>query len=153
VNCKTIQANLSAYIDRELGHNEFYEVRAHLVSCRECQIEEQDLRCLKSLLSAIPSPDPSADFEDRLIGSIRQPNARSASRLPFQLRAAAVFACVALLSAFFTLKLKNAPRVSVETAKAAPNFAAEVRQDQVYEADATEPYFGAPMLTSAEYGR
>ena len=153
MNCKAVQSNLSAYLDRELGHDEFYEVRAHLVACSECQMEEQDLRCLKSLLSEMPSPEPSVDFESRLIGSLRQPAARKVSRLPFQLWAAAVFACLALLSAFFTLKLKYGAQVAVASAKPAPSFAAEVRQDQVYEADASDPHFGAPMLTTAEYGR
>jgi len=151
VNCKAVQTNLSAFIDRELGNAEYFEIRAHLVSCRDCQVEEQDLRCLKSLLSAMPSPDPSHDFESRLIGSIRQPAGARVSRIPFQLRAAAVFTCIAVGSALVTVRFANGSKTVETAAKTTPNFAAEVRQDQVYEADATEP-FGPPLLTSAEYG-
>jgi anti-sigma factor RsiW len=70
MNCKSVQTYLSAYLDGELAGPESLQVREHLGCCRECQTEEHQLRSLKSLLRSLPSFQPSAGFEDRLVATV-----------------------------------------------------------------------------------
>ena len=53
MNCNRVQTMLSAFIDRELDHDEKQELRAHLCSCKECNDEYQELLQLKSCFTNI----------------------------------------------------------------------------------------------------
>src|SRR5690349_14585766 len=67
MNCKTAQSLLSAYVDEELTGREMLQMREHLNDCPECAEEHTCVEALKRLLGASPVPEPSADFEDRLV--------------------------------------------------------------------------------------
>ena len=53
---------LSAYIDGELPSAEAQQLEAHLASCAECRRELDELRQLRTLLRALPSPRPPRSF-------------------------------------------------------------------------------------------
>jgi anti-sigma factor RsiW len=154
VNCKFVRESLSAYIDRELPSADFYAVRAHLSECFECHSEEQELRSLKNLLSAGAVPEPSSDFEERLLRSIHiapLPARRDYTRTAGPVL---VFASVAAASMFAVLHFISPPSANESgPVYIARDMASDVRRDQVYEAAASDPLFGAPMVTAADYGR
>jgi anti-sigma factor RsiW len=154
VNCRFVQERLSAFIDRELSNADHYLVRAHLASCDGCKAEETDLRHLKNLLTSVAVPEPSSDFEQRLVDSIHR-NASPARFSPIRFAGPAlVFASIAAIS--MVAALRFAPITQADASQpvhASQTLASDVRRDQVYEATASDPLFGAPMVTAVDYGR
>ncbi|MGH2514277.1 MAG: anti-sigma factor family protein, partial [Ktedonobacterales bacterium] len=53
---------LSTYLDGELSDAERKQVEAHLVTCAECQRELAELRQVRKLLRALPTPDLPRSF-------------------------------------------------------------------------------------------
>lgn len=109
MNCKSVQAYLSAYLDGELSGHESIVVRDHLGRCPDCRAEEQQLRSLKHLLQGLPTYQPSPDFEDRLVSRVR--GADSVRRYRFQIdwRLAGGFAMASALAAFAVFKSGASP--------------------------------------------
>src|SRR5579871_6455049 len=70
MNCKNVQALLSAYLDEELSGREMLDIRQHLGDCESCSEELTCVRGVKDLLGRTPVPDPTADFEERLVASV-----------------------------------------------------------------------------------
>ena len=81
MNCKSTVEMLSAYLDRELAPQERDAVRSHLAQCDRCRIEERDLRSLKGLLLGVRAPEPTEDFERRLMSRLHQEAARPQPRV------------------------------------------------------------------------
>src|SRR3569832_1017742 len=105
MNCKNVQASLSAYLDRELPCEEIQAIREHLYDCERCQEEESSLNALKQLLRGAPTVEPPAEFEDRLIANVF--GAKEEGHLPAKISyllvsgvaAAAMLATLCVLSA------------------------------------------------------
>lgn len=152
MNCKAVQACLSAFIDREVDVNEMRCIRAHLADCECCRREESDLRCLKSLLSGAPCFEPPADLESRLMSGIRRPAQRTGNRAVGRLGQFALVASVAAAVMLVGLRLFGGREESIRSVSDLPDITADVRRDQVYEAASTEPLYGAPVIT-ADDGR
>lgn len=72
MNCKAIEAKLSAFVDGELTGVEMLEIRRHLACCKPCCEEERELRALKSILTLAPAIEPSAEFEAKLADRLRE---------------------------------------------------------------------------------
>jgi len=70
MNCKQVLLILDSYVDQELQPREMAIVREHLCECRECRMEERESRALKALLGHSDAPEPSVDFEDRLVAHV-----------------------------------------------------------------------------------
>lgn len=70
MNCKNAQSLLSAYIDEELSGREMLDLRAHLSDCTECSEELRCVEAVRQVLGGTPVPEPSPDFEDRLVSSV-----------------------------------------------------------------------------------
>lgn len=70
MNCKQVQSLLNAYLDREMTGRETLAIRRHLEECRECRVQADELSQVKSVLGALPNPEPSTDFEARLLSAI-----------------------------------------------------------------------------------
>lgn len=70
MNCKSVQSQLSSYLDRELSNDEMYAIRAHLSECDGCRREEHELQTLKSLLGGMNAPEPPVGFDDRILRTI-----------------------------------------------------------------------------------
>jgi anti-sigma factor RsiW len=104
MNCKTAQSSLSAFVDEELTGREMLEMREHLGACPECAEELTCVEALKRLLGAAPVPEPSADFEDRLVSRVL--SATYAPGEPKKLSILAV-AAIAAASMLGTMLLLN----------------------------------------------
>lgn len=159
MNCKSVQSRLSAFLDRELPQTEFQEIRTHLHDCEVCAQEAQQLRCLKSLLSAHTVPEPSSDFMERLQAAVRaeqgtMPARQIAIRQVWFTRFNVVtLAGVAACSMFVTFTvITNLHRPTSKPTKMgtklSQDVAFDVRYDQVYAAglDATS---GVPLISAA----
>jgi anti-sigma factor RsiW len=78
------RAVLSALVDGELDHEARDQVHAHLAHCAECRDAVDAERRVKSLLSGMPEPAPSASLEAGLLALAEPAAARGedASRRP-----------------------------------------------------------------------
>jgi anti-sigma factor RsiW len=154
VTCRTVQANLSAFIDREVPPAQLQQIRAHLAVCDYCRQEETDLRCLKALLNDVATPDPSPDFEARLMVGIHQPYRPSRPNYYVTIGGPILmFASVAAASMFVALQFaSNAPPTQT-VASIGRDVTSDVQRDQIYEAAANDPLYGAPLVTTADYAR
>ncbi len=78
------RAVLSALVDGELDHEARDQVHAHLAHCAECRDAVDAERRVKSLLSGMPAPTPSASLEAGLLAMAESAGARGedTARLP-----------------------------------------------------------------------
>ena len=147
MNCKAVQANLSAYIDRELGGREMLAIRDHLGECAVCRREESEVRQLKALLGSWKSREPSVFLEERLLDAVRRD--AMPSRAPAYRRLPWAFAMVAGVAMVATLV---ALRVSRTPTSAPQDITFEVQRDQIYSA-ANDPTTGGYLVPTANYGQ
>ncbi|MBE1611787.1 zf-HC2 domain-containing protein [Actinopolymorpha pittospori] len=61
------RASLSALVDGELDHESRDEILAHLAHCDDCRAQVDAERRVKSLLSGMPDPAPSASLQAGLL--------------------------------------------------------------------------------------
>ncbi|QYK52183.1 MAG: zf-HC2 domain-containing protein [Fimbriimonadaceae bacterium] len=61
---------LSAYIDREMTGEEAYLMREHISQCASCELEFEELRRVKHILSTLPSVEPSDDLLDQVKATV-----------------------------------------------------------------------------------
>ena len=60
MSCKTIQSQLSAYLDGEMSGHEMQSVRSHIHRCQVCQRELDGLKSVQMILRGLPAgPEPS----------------------------------------------------------------------------------------------
>ncbi|HWD39722.1 MAG TPA: anti-sigma factor [Fimbriimonas sp.] len=149
-----MRSGLSAFIDREVGPAELCQIRAHLVDCEACRKEEQDLRCLKSLLAGVPAPEPTVGLEERILANIHSAPKLRKGPWAYQVGQLALVLSAAAVTMVVTLQLitlhTDAPRVTTPTRH---DMTSDIRIDQVREADSLDPLYGAPMITAVDYGR
>lgn len=155
MNCRTVQNNLSAYLDRELSGEEMLAMRAHVCECRACQEEEQAMRALKALLSGLPTPPAASDLEERLIATVHRAE-RQVHHQRLWTGSAVVFAVMSASAMFGILSLIGSGSPSQREARsrdrAEAMISAEIRRDQAHVAVA-DPYGGNLEVTEATYGR
>ena len=155
MNCKSVQDQLSAYLDRELPACEMFAIRAHLHDCNRCREEEESFRNLKRLLASSPTPEPSDDFADRLSASVLAHRRLEPASGPVYVRSAIfTFAGVAACSMLVTYIVLSQVRPAVgptemplSAASTGQDVAFEVQRDELYSAglDLTN---GVPVLSS-----
>ncbi len=63
---KHVIDRLSPYLDGALGAADLEQVEAHLEACVSCRRAYQELQTLQGLVRALPDPEPSPGFTDRL---------------------------------------------------------------------------------------
>lgn len=162
MNCKTVQNQLSAYLDRELSGNELLIIRRHLSECQACREEEEALRTLKHFLIQTPAPEPPADLADRLCAAVLAADRKEvraevpSRRLRFRTSLftfAGVAAC-SMVVTFVTLHGMTPPQpelkgVTTADALKTNDLVLDVQRDAVYAAglDAT---YGAPVISSVD---
>jgi anti-sigma factor RsiW len=152
MSCRATEANLSAYADHELSGDEMLEVRAHLAQCEACREDLESLVLLKRVLGNLEVPEPSPDFELRLLENVAAP---APARFGFTFRrSGAVFAGVAACSMFATLMALQFlaspdPEMERVTRVEEDKIHLEVQRDQFY--FVSDPTSGAPVLTSSSY--
>lgn len=71
MRCSRVKAQLTRYIDSELGEARARELAAHISSCEACSVEEASLRATLGLLTEWPEAEPRLGFNALLerIGS------------------------------------------------------------------------------------
>jgi anti-sigma factor RsiW len=66
----TLEDELTAYVDGELGAAEASRVRAHLAGCAHCRATEALLRRAVDSLSALPAFEPSLGLRRSVLGQL-----------------------------------------------------------------------------------
>jgi len=77
MNCRSIEAKLSAFIDQELGGQDMLIIKQHLNACPKCQKEFDSLKVLKGALRGLKTQSPNPEFETRLFVAISKEANRS----------------------------------------------------------------------------
>jgi len=150
MNCRYVLSRLSAYIDGELAGSEMLAIRAHVARCRDCGLEEAEIRAFKRALGSLPSVVPSEGFEERLLRAVRTSEMQTPA---FRgLRFAPYFAVVAL-SVVLIGVIALRPRPSSHSRPAstvAQSF--ELSRDQAYVAG-TDPLGVGPVAIPVSYAQ
>lgn len=66
MDCKTVKSLLSEFVDERLGAAESWQVQMHLSGCAACGRLSRDLESLHRTLQALPTRQPSANFDAAL---------------------------------------------------------------------------------------
>ncbi|MBI5708554.1 MAG: zf-HC2 domain-containing protein [Armatimonadetes bacterium] len=70
MTCRAVQQRLGSYVDGELAAAETRSIRSHLASCPECRAALDEQNVSKLFVANLSAPEPSADFEERLVGKV-----------------------------------------------------------------------------------
>ena len=100
MKCRNVQKKLSAYQDRELKPREQEEIRSHLLSCRACRDQYEELERVWQTLEELEEIRPDPWFYRQLTRKIKEP--REQGLLPalqhvFQLLRGPVIASILLI--------------------------------------------------------
>ena len=159
MNCKSTVEMLSAYLDRELGATERNAVRVHLAECDRCRADERELRALKGLLLGVRAPEPTPDFETRLMARLHS-EASSPSLPRFSLprlrpviigqfggmALAAALAVVVVTHGTSPRRVNPAPSPRLDDAVARADDQVYAQHSEAYHLAADNAY-GAPLLS------
>ncbi len=143
MNCKNAQALLSAYLDEELSGREMLDIREHLHQCEACAEEVRCVQAVKRILSAAPVPEPSADFENRLVSRVLQ--AVPATAQPKRLSVVALTG-IAAASMLATMLLLNTMHRESPVVDPHDSIATDLlRRDRMYDVS-SDPFSGTPVV-------
>lgn len=146
MNCRNCEQSLSAYLDNELGGEQMLRLRQHLADCEYCREELEALRDLKMLLAQVPTIEPRAGFEERLLQTVFSEEPAKTRRLPWVAAISVAAACGAVMVATQFRTNQTAP-----TQVASTNLT-PLEEDQALAA-AGDPLSGQPpMVTTVSYG-
>ena len=81
-----MEAELTAYVDEELGPAETLDLRAHLLGCADCRSTEALLRRTVQTLAALPAFEPSLGLRRTVLTQVEATPARLGERLGRWLR-------------------------------------------------------------------
>ncbi len=112
--CTDIEKSLNAYIDGELTDTERESISSHLLSCRSCRDEYEQLLQVNYMLSEFDAPAFSPHLQDRL-KSISEEKRQSLFR-PLQYLKPLPVAASIIITIFAALFLGNNLNKTVETA-------------------------------------
>lgn len=70
MNCTSVEARLSSYLDGELSGSASLAVRSHLSRCETCSAELESLRQTKAILHSARVPEPTTS-PDELLRKVR----------------------------------------------------------------------------------
>ncbi|HVT13961.1 MAG TPA: zf-HC2 domain-containing protein [Fimbriimonadaceae bacterium] len=146
MNCKNVQSQLSAYLDEELAGREMIEIREHLRDCREC---EEELRCVqgvKRLLGGSAVPEPSQDFEDRLVSRVLAATDSAAESRKISFIALTGIAAASMLATLILLNSMRGPNPQVADQKETMPYDF-IQRDRSFDAS-TDPLSGSPVVYS-----
>ena len=152
MNCRSVQSRLSAYLDGELTGQEMFCIRDHLNRCIVCRDELTSLKGLKRLIGSIACPEPSRDFESRMVASVTAERPKAAVA-PF--RSAVLFVSVAGFTMVATLQVLGAfsatPVTASRTDASSPRSGIdfELNRDAMTSA-ISDPISGAGVWSAAD---
>lgn len=141
MTCEMLQSRLSAYLDGELAGRDMMAIRTHVHQCPECaQILEIE-RMTKEALAGIPSVEPPADFEERLIATVMAAPVRKSRNLQIGF----AFAMTTALTCALTLGYLRASKPEASAPTVASTY--ESKLNEAYMAG-WDPYGGgSPVVT------
>jgi anti-sigma factor RsiW len=76
MECQAVQAQMSAWLDRELSEAAGARLTAHLAGCEACRREWRELTALDAALGNLAAPVPMG-LAERLAATLRRPHRRS----------------------------------------------------------------------------
>jgi anti-sigma factor RsiW len=149
MNCQHVQNLLSSFIDRELNADETRELRKHIFTCPECDLEHQELLRLKSYLeNIIQEPytfDPIQNLHSRLLAE-EHSFLPSSYRMVWVRRLSIVAACFAIYlvtSAVLFPADRNTPQLASRRSNL---IATPVSWDQNFSIDQSVSVYQASMI-------
>ena len=72
MKCDEVQAQLSEYLETQLGRVAFRAIESHLALCAHCAETFADLAQCRSLIAALPQVDPPVGFTTRVMAHVRE---------------------------------------------------------------------------------
>ncbi len=148
MTCDRIESMLSAFVDGELSGHDLRVVREHVSRCPHCALELDEVRQIKTLVAEMPSFEPSADFEDRLILSVLGPEPAQVRRRSAVRWSAGLAAC-ALFGALTTMGMIQRQR-AIELERQQEAIRLEVQRDQALTAG-MDPLSGRVGVMTTSY--
>ena len=145
MNCKNAQSLLSAYLDDELSGREMLDIREHLSECAACAEELQCIESVKRMLGGTPVPEPSDDFEERLVSHVlcaAAPAANNNRRA--SIMALTGIAAVSMLLTMLVLNSLRAENPVAEQRDAVPYDLME--RNRAFEASG-DPLIASPVMS------
>ena len=125
MNCRRVNALLSAYIDKELTGFEMLQIGQHLSDCSECSCELNSLLSIKSMLSSLPVSEPDPAWLQSLSATVHD------ATLPFYDRWLSRLSAADLTFSFNHRKLTSALMLSsVAIFMVSASFDHNVRETQ-----------------------
>lgn len=161
LDCKTIQAKLSEYIDGTLTEADSWTTQQHLASCAVCAQVAEELSQTARLLAFLPRSEPSESFEAKLTARLANQSLRPRPTTPLEHLSAwwsrprvrptvaSGLAVAALIPvAFFALRPVSPARVEERAATAEGGTLEQVMQDHL-SATTTEAFGNSSGLLLA----
>lgn len=106
MKCTEFKHRIDDYLDGQLSELEQSAYERHVSACSACGQLVRDTRLISDVLSDLPVPEPSADFEQRVFDEVRRRNELNEERrFHFPFAAGFATAAVASLVIWFTSTL------------------------------------------------
>ncbi len=148
MNCRAVQAKLSAYVDAELSGREMLVVRRHVEYCDRCAGEVDFLRCVKVNVAAIPDVRAPADLEAKLLRAVAGESKARKVRVPRMLSGFAAASVLAVIG-FSWVQQTRAENEQARHLRQIEAF--ELARDQAFVAGG-DPLDGDAGVLSVSYG-
>src|ERR1044072_1381293 len=145
MNCKNAQSLLSAYIDEELSGREMLDLRAHLSACTECAEELKCVEAVRQLLGGSPVPEPSPDFEDRLLSSVLAATHPNSDHKKISVITLTGIAAASMLATMLMLNSFKQEAPTAERARESVPYE-RIQQDRSFGAS-SNPFTASPVLS------
>lgn len=129
MDCKEIQDNLSAYIDRELAPADQESVRLHLGVCKQCTARYMILLKAWNALDTWEDVAPSDRMRRNILASVRPQ--RRATRLRAVLSVAAVFLLVFGLAFYYVGKESGSMQDLADSQTPAQTVVGDVSEEEI----------------------
>ena len=151
MNCHCVQTLLSPFIDRELNAEESRELRRHLFTCPECELEYKELLQVKSLLENITPEeyefDPLASLHARLQEEDCCLLPSSSGKLIWIQRLGLIAACIVIYLVTSSLLFPSDQTGTSGLADRRSNFmATPAAWDQSFSIDQSVPVYQASLV-------
>ncbi len=146
MNCNNIESLLSAYIDEELTGREMLRIREHVARCASCQDELTTIEAVKCLMSGTNIPEPTPDFENRLVANVLGAVMERPAARRFNVLALTGIAAASMLATLLVLHGLRGPAPAAPIAEHPDDMAFQVVQrDRAFSASA-DPLRGSPVM-------
>jgi mycothiol system anti-sigma-R factor len=127
MNCKKIKISMSEYLDNALGEQDKKLIEQHLNDCAECAKEYAVVKKTRHVLSALGKQNAPLNFENKVMGRIKNGNFASnplesffATAKTSLIAAVFIFGIIVTFS-FFTVSTETCPN-NIDNVEAMNNY-------------------------------